>query len=392
MQVTNKISEQILYKAIDLGASDVHIEPREETVVVRARIDGLLETIDQFPLQYYSTIITQLKIQSNMDIAEKRIPQDGRLSLTLHGERIDFRLSSLPTICGEKIAVRVLPRHSRFLELEDLNFTETNTELYHTIYNQPHGLVLVTGPTGSGKSTTLYATLDKLNQNTSNIITVEDPVELRMQNINQMNVNKKAGLDFATGLRAIVRQDPDIIMVGEIRDSETASMAIQAALTGHLVLSTLHTNTACGAVNRLLDMGCERYLVASALRGVLAQRLVRQLCPHCKKYEPATAVELNYLGLSADSNIGVWHAVGCEYCRGTGYKGRLALHEILPANPNLTDIIALNEGGEKALKQYCVEHGAHSLYDDGCSKAIAGFTSIQELWRAGIAQEGEANA
>ncbi len=391
MQNTNKLAENILYKAIRLGASDIHIEPREDTCVIRARIDGLLELIEQLPMQYHSTIITQLKVQSNMDIAEKRIPQDGRWSIRMDNETVDLRLSSLPTIYGEKIVVRVLPRDTNFLSLEDLNFTETNLELFQNIYNRSHGLVLITGPTGSGKSTTLYATLSKLNQSTSNIITVENPVEYRISGINQVNVNRKAGLDFASGLRAIVRQDPDIIMIGEIRDRETASMAVQAALTGHLVLSTLHTNTACGAVNRLLDMGCEQYLVASALRGVVAQRLVRRLCPHCRSFDTATGAELHYLGLSDHAAIKTWHANGCEHCRGTGYKGRIALHEILPASNQLSDIIVKGKG-EDALQSYCEQMGAHSLYSDGCAKAISGFTTLQELWRTGIRQEEKVNA
>ena len=276
-----KLAQQLLEEAIRNKASDVHVEPLAKEVRVRMRIDGLLQELCRLPQSSYSSLVSQLKVLSSMDIAEKRVPQDGRWQLSYAGRSIDLRLSTLPTINGEKVAVRILDQEQGMRRLEDLGMSAQNLKTYRGLLAASHGLFLFTGPTGSGKTTSLYATLRELQQEGLNLVTVEDPVEFKLEGINQVAVNRKAGLDFATGLRSLVRQDPDIIMVGEIRDRETAAMAVQAALTGHLVLSTLHTNSAVGAVARLLDMGLEAYLLAAALRGVLAQRLVRRICSHC---------------------------------------------------------------------------------------------------------------
>ena len=278
-----RLLDGIIVQGLEAGASDIHLEPGMERNRVRYRIDGVLQQAQRIPMERHAALISCVKLMAGMDIAEKRKPQDGRSQVTHSGKKIDLRISSLPTIQGEKIVIRVLNSEANQLRLEDMGFTGDNLARYRTMYKASYGLVLITGPTGSGKTTTLYATLQELNQPERNIITVEDPVEYRMEGMNQVSVNVKTGMTFANGLRSILRQDPNIIMIGEIRDRETAEIAIQAALTGHLVFSTLHTNTAAGAVTRLLDMGIEPYLAASALRGVVAQRLVRKLCPVCKK-------------------------------------------------------------------------------------------------------------
>ena len=322
-----KLAQQLLQEAINSGASDVHVEPLGSEVRVRMRIDGILQELCRLSWNSYTTLVSQLKVLSGMDIAEKRLPQDGRWQLDVAGRVIDLRLSTLPTIGGEKVVVRILDREQGVRRLEDLGMSSANLSCYRKMYGGAQGLILLTGPTGSGKTTSLYATLQELKQEGLNLVTVEDPVEYKLEGINQVAVNRKAGLDFATGLRSLVRQDPDIIMVGEIRDRETAAMAVQAALTGHLVLSTLHTNSAVGAVARLLDMGVEPYLVAAALRGVMAQRLVRRVCGHCAASYAPTLQELGYLASAAPSLLRCGQ--GCAYCRGTGYSGRLAVQELL---------------------------------------------------------------
>ena len=296
MEVMNngKLAQQLVEEAIKNKASDVHVEPLAKEVRVRMRIDGLLQELCQLPWSSYATLVSQLKVLSGMDIAEKRVPQDGRWQLNVEGRTIDLRLSTLPTIRGEKVVVRILDREQGLRRLEDLGMSAANLRIYRQMASAAHGLLLLTGPTGSGKTTSLYATLQELEREGLNLVTVEDPVEFKLEGINQVAVNRRAGLDFATGLRALVRQDPDIIMIGEIRDQETAAMAVQAALTGHLVFSTLHTNSAVGAVARLLDMGVEPFLLAAALRGVLAQRLVRRLCPHCVESYGSTLQEQQF--------------------------------------------------------------------------------------------------
>ena len=374
----NKLAWSLIEQALAAGASDMHIEPVQDAVRLRVRVDGLLQELTRLPRSAYSTLVTQLKVAANMDIAEKRVPQDGRVSLELAGRKVDLRLSTLPTTLGEKVAIRLLAQQE-LLRLDELGFTQANLRCYRELFAQPNGLILLTGPTGSGKTTTLYATLAELDARTRNIITLEDPVEYSLEGINQVAVNRRSGMTFAKGLRAIVRQDPDVIMLGEIRDEETAGIAVQAALTGHLVLSTLHTNSAAGAVYRLLDMGIAPYLLAATLRGVVAQRLVRRLCPACRALREATAAEQKMLGESRQ-----WQATGCEHCHETGYKGRVAVQEVLAMTPQLAQLV-LARAPEQALEQVARDAGWTSLDEDALAKVRQGLTTTNELWRVGLA-------
>ena len=373
----NKLVWSLVEQAVVAGASDLHLEPMRDAVRVRIRVDGLLRELVRLPLAAHSTLVTQLKVAANMDIAEKRVPQDGRIALELDGRNIDLRLSTLPTNLGEKIAIRLLAQQE-LLQLEELGFTQENLACYRRLFTQPNGLILLTGPTGSGKTSTLYATLAELDAATRNIITLEDPVEYSLPGINQVAVNRRSGMTFAKGLRAIVRQDPDVIMLGEIRDEETAGIAVQAALTGHLVLSTLHTNSAAGAVYRLLDMGIAPYLLAAALRGVVAQRLVRRLCPACRRQCTATAAERSFLGAAI-----VWGQQGCEQCHAAGYRGRVAVQEVLPLTTSLQQLV-LQRATVTELAQAARAEGVRSLAEDAAAKALDGLTTVQELWRVGI--------
>ena len=349
-----KFVNELLELAVKKNASDIHIEPLEEVTRVRLRIDGLLCNAVEVLRSNHSAIVSRIKIICGMDIAEKRLPQDGRVEVEVGGSKVDLRVSTLPVINGEKVVIRLLEKSQKLLELEALNFSESNLKIYKQLISSPHGIILLTGPTGSGKSTTLYATLQELNDETKNIITIEDPVERTIQGINQIAVNNKAGLNFATGLRSIVRQDPNIIMVGEIRDGETAKIAVQAALTGHLVFSTLHTNNAIGAVTRLLDIGIKPFLLAAALRGVVAQRLVRTVCPHCES--------------------------GCEHCNHAGYKGRMAVQEVLQITPKLQKLIT--QGAEESvLFEAARENGFTTLREDCLAKVQAGQTTLEEYYR-----------
>lgn len=382
----NKLAEDLLHLALAHGASDMHIEPDEQGVRVRIRVDGLLQQLCVLQRAQQSTLLTQLKVWSGMDIAEKRVPQDGRMLLKYVDTEVDLRLSSLPTVNGEKLAIRFLQRQDNLLSLEQLQFSDSNLQRYRQLFHQPNGLVLLTGPTGSGKTTTLYATLQELDAAANNIITLEDPVEYKLAGINQVAVNRRSGLTFAAGLRSVVRQDPDVIMLGEIRDEETAAMAVHAALTGHLVLSTLHTNDAIGAVYRLLDMGIADYLLAASLRGVLAQRLLRRPCRYCGERRFATAAELQYLGRRPDEKLEVVQAHGCEHCHGTGYQGRLALHELVTVDKRMQQLL-LNGADEAALLQEARRQGWRSLYADAVAKVLQGATTVEELWRVGITGE-----
>lgn len=375
------IVENIFSKAIKLHASDIHIEPLDIKTRVRLRIDGLLRPIEDIPAARHNSVISRIKVLCGMDIAEKRVPQDGRLEITREGRCIDLRISTLPTIRGEKIVIRVLDKDRTLFSLNQLDFSEENLNLYQSMYKTARGIVLITGPTGSGKSTTLYATLNELNIQEQNIITIEDPVEYKIAGINQVAVNPKTGLTFAKGLRAIVRQDPNIIMVGEIRDAETAQIAIQSALTGHLVLSTLHTNSAAGAVTRLLDMRIEPFLLASALRGVVAQRLVRKICPHCCKQYEAEDWEKNFLHVPAERELLLQRGEGCEKCGFTGYKGRMAVQEVLPITEQITGLI-LHQDSEAMIQEAARQHGFISLKQDGIDKVMAGYTTVAELIRS----------
>ena len=373
----NKLAWSLVEQAVAAGASDLHLEAMRDAVRVRIRVDGLLRELVRLPLAAHSTLVTQLKVAANMDIAEKRVPQDGRIALELDGRSVDLRLSTLPTTLGEKIAIRLLAQQE-LLQLEELGFTQANLACYRRLFTQPNGLILLTGPTGSGKTSTLYATLAELDAATRNIITLEDPVEYSLPGINQVAVNRRSGMTFAKGLRAIVRQDPDVIMLGEIRDEETAGIAVQAALTGHLVLSTLHTNSAAGAVYRLLDMGIAPYLLAAALRGVVAQRLVRRLCPACRRQRTATAAERSFLGAAI-----VWEQQGCEQCQSAGYRGRVAVQEVLPLTTSLQQLV-LQRAPVEELEQAARAEGLRSLAEDAAAKALDGLTTVQELWRVGI--------
>lgn len=375
------IVENIFSKAITLHASDIHIEPLDTKTRVRLRIDGLLRSIEDIPAARHNSVISRIKVLCGMDIAEKRVPQDGRLEITREGRCIDLRISTLPTIRGEKMVIRVLDKERTLFSLNQLAFSVENLNLYQSMYKTARGIVLITGPTGSGKSTTLYATLNDLNTQEQNIITIEDPVEYKIAGINQVAVNPKTGLTFAKGLRAIVRQDPNIIMVGEIRDAETAQIAIQSALTGHLVLSTLHTNSAAGAVTRLLDMGIEPFLLASALRGVVAQRLVRKICPYCCKQYEADDWEKNFLHVPAERELLLQRGEGCEKCGFTGYKGRMAVQEVFPITEQITGLI-LHHDSETMIQETARQHGFISLKQDGIDKVMAGYTTVAELIRS----------
>ena len=371
-----RLVDSIIKEAIPYRASDIHIEPFEKTVKVRYRIDGDLQERAEFPTTAYSAISARIKIMSGMDIAERRIPQDGRINLVVGGKEYDFRISSLPTMFGEKFVIRVLDRSSFNFSREDLGFTDAENEMLDKMLTRPHGIILLTGPTGCGKSTTLYSFLKEINKPNVNIVTVEDPVEYVMAGINQTQVNVKANMTFAVALRSILRQDPDIIMVGEMRDEETAEIAVRAAITGHLVFSTLHTNDAPGSITRLQDMGVEDYLVADSLVGVIAQRLVKRLCPACKKRSKTTQKEMEILGLNAPINI--FRPQGCQFCNNTGYKGRIAVHEMMHINDNMRNAIVTEKNLEN-LRDIAKENGMVTLWNSCKTLVFKGITSLQEL-------------
>ena len=388
-----RLLDSIITEGLVSGTSDIHLEPGTEYDRIRYRIDGVLQQVQRLPMKRHTALVSCVKLMAGMDIAEKRKPQDGRAQVSHENKKVDLRVSSLPTVLGEKIVIRVLDSDTSRLRLEDMDFTTNNLALFRDMYKSPYGLVVITGPTGSGKTTTLYATLQELNRPERNIVTVEDPVEYCMEGVNQVAVNTKTGLTFASGLRSILRQDPNIIMIGEIRDRETAEISIQAALTGHLVFSTLHTNTAAGAVTRLLDMGIEPFLVASALRGIVAQRLVRRLCPDCKKeymvdesmwewklLQNTIDTEKNGDETKRQNNLTLYRPAGCEICRHSGYRGRMAVHEVLPVNTALKDKIIRRVSEQELWEAAKAEYpGLHSLEEDGMQKVKAGFTSVQEL-------------
>lgn len=371
-----RLANSILVKAIEAGASDIHVEPFEETVYVRFRIDGVLSDVMTFQKKLYSALSTRFKIVADMDIAEKRKPQDGRIELKLGKKPYDFRVSTLPTVFGEKIVLRILDRTGSILTRDKLGFTKTENELLDKMLYYPDGILLVTGPTGSGKTTTLYSFLQEMSVPEKNVITIEDPVEYMLPRINQVNVNNKAGLTFAAGLKSMLRQDPDIIMLGEIRDEETAQIAIRASITGHFVLSTLHTNDAPSTISRLLDMGIEPYLVADAVVGIIAQRLVRRLCPNCKSHELTTPQEEELLGI--DHSEKIYKPKGCEKCNGIGYKGRIAVHEILSFDASVRKVIEKN-GSIEEVRKAASDAGMKTLFDN-CKELIwEGETTISEM-------------
>jgi general secretion pathway protein E len=370
----------LVENAITAEASDIHIEPFEDTLRIRYRIDGILYEQEAPPRRLQAAVTSRIKIMAEMNIAERRLPQDGRIRVNLHGARVDIRVSTIPTVHGESIVMRLLQRSSVFLPLDKLGFPADTLKRFDALIKRPHGIILVTGPTGSGKTTTLYAALDKINSPERKIITVEDPVEYQLKGVNQIAVKPKIGLSFSTGLRHIVRQDPDVILVGEIRDLETAEIAIQASLTGHLVFSTLHTNDAPAAITRLQDMGVEPYLVASVLEAVLAQRLVRRICAACRIPDTPSAADLDALGVTAAPGTRLFRGKGCEECRGTGYRGRMGIYELFPITEDARSLV-LRRAPSRDIRQHAVVAGMITLRMDGWRRAREGLTTVDEILR-----------
>jgi type IV pilus assembly protein PilB len=379
-----RLTNSIINQAITTNASDIHIEPFETYVSVRYRVDGVLFESNRIPENLYSAVSTRIKIMSGMNIAEKRVPQDGRIEMYINDKSYDFRVSSLPTVFGEKVVIRVLDRTTFNYSREKLGFTAGENKLMDKIIHMPYGIVLLTGPTGSGKTTTLYTFLNEVNTPDKNIVTVEDPVEYMLEGINQVQVNNKAGLTFAAGLRSILRQDPDIIMIGEIRDEETAQIAVRAAITGHLVLSTLHTNDAPGAITRLVDMGIEPYLVADAVVGVIAQRLVRRLCASCKTAYMSDENEMKLLNIDKPEKL--YKAEGCPACHSTGYKGRTAIHEVMSVESEIRRIIE-HRGNAEELRETAVKEGMVNLFESCKALVLKGETTIQEMVKTVYARD-----
>ncbi len=377
-----RLVNSIMFEAIKMRASDIHFQPFEDRLQVRNRVDGILYDTKLIPKKVQDAVTTRLKVMGKMDIAERRLPQDGRTTIRVGDGEVDVRLNSVPTNHGERVVLRLLDKTQKVYELEEIGLTPGNYDLINTFIHYQHGIILVTGPTGSGKTTTLYASLSKLNSKELNVITIEDPIEYHLGGISQIQVSNKKGLTFAAGLRALLRQDPDVMMVGEIRDAETARIAIQSALTGHLVFSTIHTNDAPSSVSRLLDIGVEPYLVASSVIAVIAQRLVRIICPECKaEYEP-TDQELESIGLTRDQIAeGVLYiGMGCGRCIETGYMGRTAIYEILPITDEVRDQVMKHANATK-IKQAAIENGMRTLRMDGAEKVLEGFSTIEEVMR-----------
>ena len=374
----------IINRAVEQRASDIHVEPFENELKVRYRIDGVLHDVETPPRRLTAAIVSRIKIMAKLDIAERRLPQDGRIKLRMMGKEIDLRVSTLPTLHGESVVLRILDRSSIVVNLESLGFPEDTLSEFSQLIQRPYGMILVTGPTGSGKTTTLYGALDKINSPDKKIITIEDPVEYQLFGVNQIHVKPSIGLTFASGLRSIVRQDPDVIMVGEIRDAETAEIAIQAALTGHLVFSTLHTNDAAGAVSRLLEMGVENYLLASALLGVLAQRLVRRVCRRCAQPVELGVEVLREIGAHGAEHVNAVEGVGCEECAHTGYRGRSGIYEFLPVSDAIKGLI-LERASSGLIKDAAVKQGMRPLREDGWRNVRSGNTTVSEVVR--VSQE-----
>ncbi|CAN5323268.1 N/A [soil metagenome] len=371
----------LITQAVGDRASDIHLEPQEQGLRIRYRIDGVLHEMTTQGRRVQAAVASRLKIMADMDIAERRVPQDGRIGLRVSGKPIDLRVSTLPTVYGEKIVMRILDKSSVLLELSDLGFSRHNFERFESSFRKPYGAILVTGPTGSGKSTTLYATLNILNRPGVNIVTVEDPVEYRLNGVNQVQVHLRAGLTFPTALRSILRQDPDILLVGEMRDSETARIGMEAAMTGHLVLSTLHTNDAPSAVTRLSEMGVDPFLVASSVECVLAQRLARRLCGRCREAYVPTEAELRLAGLPSEGEPPtLYHAGGCRACGRTGYRGRLAVHEVMPVSEEIEQLVCERASSEE-VTAVARRQGMRRMREDGLAKVLAGYTTLDELAR-----------
>jgi len=376
-----RMVNSLLKQAVQGGASDIHIEPLEHDVRVRFRIDGDLWEVVALPKKSFPATVSRIKIMANLDISEKRVPQDGRTRLIIDGREIDFRISTLPSIHGEKIVLRILDRTNAIMSLEKLGFSLANKQRIESLIRRPHGMVIVTGPTGSGKTTALYSVLNELNNSDRNIVTLEDPVEYSLPGITQVQINTKAGLTFPAGLRSILRQDPDIIMVGEMRDGETAELGVRAALTGHLFFSTLHTNSAAGTIARMVNMGIENYLLSSSLAGVVSQRLIRRLCKNCRrpyKLDEETAVQLKMPDYAGKQ---FFAPVGCNLCRQSGYSGRMALHEVLVVGPEIRKAINNKIQSEDQLEEIAVSEGMTTIIKDGIYKAYEGMSSLQEVMK-----------
>lgn len=370
----------LIFDAIKQGASDIHIEPKEKELKIRYRIDGVLFESMNPPHAMQAAIISRLKIMANLDIAERRLPQDGRIRAMVHGRKVDLRVSTLPTAYGEKVVMRILDNKSINVSLDDLGFSENALTIWKKQIDQPHGILLVTGPTGSGKTTTLYSSLRCMDAATMNISTVEDPVEYHLGSATQVQVHDKIGMTFSAALRSLLRQDPDVVMLGEIRDSETANIAVQAALTGHLVLSTLHTNDAPSSVTRLINIGVEPYLISAALNAVLAQRLVRRVCQACKEEYAPTDDMKEFLKLQGFQGETTWRGKGCDKCRKTGYSGRLGIYEMMVMDDSLRDVVTANPDVNH-LRKLCRERGLITLREDGFQKVMHGQTTVDEILR-----------
>jgi type IV pilus assembly protein PilB len=375
-----KTVNQVITQAVQVGASDIHIDPQEDSLRIRYRVDGVMRTEQTLPPHMQSVIVARIKIMANLNVAERRLPQDGRVEMDIEFRKVDIRISTLPTIHGEKVVMRILDLGNSLTEVEKLGFSEHNLKLFLRGINSPHGVVLITGPTGSGKTTTLYSALGRLNRDEVNIITVEDPVEYQLQGINQVQVNPGTGLTFAKGLRSILRQDPNIVMIGEIRDLETAEIAVRAAMTGHLVLSTLHTNSAVNSITRLIDMGVEPFLVSSSVGCIVAQRLVRRVCTSCAEERMPTVEERRIFEENSVEVHSLRVGKGCEKCGRSGYRGRLAVHEILLLDDTLRSMI-LQKRPDSEYRAYASEHGLIALNKDGLAKAAAGLTTVAEVYR-----------
>ena len=385
-----RLVDLVLLEAVKSEASDIHIQPYEDNLVIRTRIDGMLYDSYTLPKSIQDEIVSRVKVMGRMNIAEKRVAQDGRATVQMGERIIDLRIASLPTSYGERIVIRLLDKSARLYELSELGMDARTLRLFKQLITVEHGLILVTGPTGSGKSTTLYSALKQINSKEKNVLTLEDPIEYQLEGISQTQVSDKKGMTFASGLRSVLRQDPDVIMVGEIRDAETATMAIQSSLTGHMVFSTLHTNDAASAVTRLLDLGIEPYLVASSVVGVLAQRLVRLVCPSCAQAYTPHRVELDWLGVSVSDAANMRQGAGCEACRGTGYRGRQGTFELLVVDDEIRRLISARATAAE-IKSAAVAAGTRTLRDDGIRKILAGATTISEVERVTLEPEVEAN-
>ncbi|HEY8805341.1 MAG TPA: GspE/PulE family protein, partial [Clostridium sp.] len=381
-----RLVDSIINDAIKLKASDIHIEPFENHIKIRFRIDGTLKEISRYKKDIFGAFITRIKILAELNIAEKRVPQDGRILTIVDDKKVDLRVSTLPTIHGEKIVIRVLDRENFLVGKEKLGMNEDDLEKVQRILKNPYGIILVTGPTGSGKSTTLYTLLSELNDNTKNIITVEDPVEYVVDGINQVNVNAKAGLTFASGLRSILRQDPDVVMIGEIRDNETAEIATRASITGHIVLSTIHTNDAPSAIVRLIDMGIQSYLVASAVAAIISQRLVKKICPMCSETYTATDLDKEILGIHSTEELLLKKGKGCRRCSNSGYSGRIGVYEIIEVTRKHREYIMRNASVDE-IRDLSIEKGMITLKTSCTGLVLKGVTTVEELVKIAFSKE-----